>query len=99
MLLTSVWFRWQTCIGDVDDRQQIGSDEIGDHRIVIVPHLNFTCNGRVTNIRVGITSNGNGNASTYVEIWRPLPGLLFYSLVTSVEILPRHISQLPGQTF
>ncbi|XP_065900911.1 uncharacterized protein [Dysidea avara] len=86
----------QTCIGDVDDRQQIGSDEIGDHRIVIVPHLNFTCNGRVTNIRVGITSNGNGNASTYVEIWRPLPGLLFYSLVTSVEILPRHISQLPG---
>ena len=86
----------QTCIDDVDDVQQIGSDEFGDDRIILVPHLNFACNGRVTNIRVQITSNGNGTASTYVDIWRPSPGSQLYSLVTYVEILPRHISQPPG---
>jgi len=83
----------QTCIDHVDDIQQIGSDEIGEDRIVVVPHLSFTCNGRISNIRVRITSHGNGNDNPYIDIWRPSPGSHVYNLVTYVQIRSHHISR------
>ena len=86
----------QTCIDHVDDIQQIGSDEIGEDRIVVVPHLSFTCNGRISNIRVRITSHGNGNDNPYIDIWRPSPGLQVYNFVNYVQILSHHTSQPQG---
>ena len=86
----------QTCIDNVDDFQQTGSDVIRDNRLVIIPNLNFTCNGRITNIQIGIILNGNRSGNSYVDVWRPSPGSQMYSLVSYTEILPLYISQTPG---
>ena len=87
----------QTCIDNVDDFHQTGSDVIHDDQIVIIPNLNFTCNGRITNIQIGIILNGNRSGNSYVDVWRPSPGSQMYSLVSATRIRPRHISQPPGQ--
>jgi len=86
----------QTCINVVDDVQQIGSDQISDNRIVIVPHLNFTCNGRITNIRIRITSDGSGNNFPYIQIWRQsrAPSSQLYNLVDEVQIHSSYHTQL-----
>ena len=84
------------CIYNVDDFQQTGSDVIQDNRLVIIPNLNFTCNGRITGIQIGIIFYGNGSASSFVDVWRPSPGSQYYRLVSYTEILPLYISQPPG---
>ena len=81
----------QACINDVDNVQQIGSDRISDNRIVIVPRLSFTCNGRITNIRVRIGSDGGGNNFPYVQVWRPSSSQL-YNLVDQVQIQSSHLN-------
>jgi len=81
----------QTCINDVDDVQRIGSDHISNNRIVLVPLLSFTCNGRITNIRVRISSDGTGNNFPYMQVWRPSSSSQVYNLVDEVQIQSSHI--------
>ena len=84
----------QTCIDDVDV-QQIGDDRINQGRTVIVPPLSFTCNGRITNIRVRILSDSaTGNNFPYIQVWRPSPSSQRYSLTDQVQIQSSHLAQL-----
>ena len=91
----------ETCIDDVDNLQQVGNGIISPDRTVIVPRLNFTCNGRITNIRVGLDRANNGANFPYVQVRRPLPGasLLFYVLVDNVQIRSSHLTQFNMSTF
>jgi len=80
------------CIDSVDDVQQSGNNVIGSNQTVIVPNLNFTCNGWITNIKVGINPTINGSDFPYIQIWRPSPSSQLYSLVDKVQLHPRHIN-------
>ena len=82
----------QTCIDDVDDVQRIGSNQIPQNRLVIVPHLNFTCNGRITNIRIRISRDGTGDNFPSIQVWRLSPSSQLYNLVDEVQIQSSHLN-------
>ncbi|XP_065899233.1 uncharacterized protein [Dysidea avara] len=93
VLMCSVtWSSGQTCIDDVDDVQLIGSDQISNNRIAIVPRLNFTCNGRITNIRVRISPDGTGDNFPYIQVWRQSPSSQPYNLSDEVQIQSSHLN-------
>ena len=88
----------QTCTDNVDV-QQAYNDLISPDRTVIVPRLNFTCNGRITNIRVGINDTTGilsvitGTNLPYIQVWRQSPtSQLNYSLVDQVQIQSDHLN-------
>ena len=90
----------QTCIDVVDDVQQAFNDVISPDRTVIVPRLNFTCNGRIANIRVGINiatevlmnHDNTGTNFPYIQVWRQPPTSQLYSLVDSIQIQSNHLN-------
>ena len=84
----------QTCIDDVDNVQQIGDNFISPNRTVIVPRLNFSCNGRITNIRVRLFDHANDGANfPYVQVWRRQPlTSQSYNLVDEVQIQMDHFN-------
>ena len=63
-----------------------------NNRIVIVPSLNFTCNGRITNIRVRIKPDGTGDNFPYIQVWRLSPSSRLYNLVNEVQIQSSHLN-------
>ena len=81
----------QTCTDDVVV-QQAYNDVISPDRTVIVPRLNFTCNGRITSIGVGINiateifPDNTGTNFPYIQVWRQSPTSQLYSLVDQVQI-------------
>ena len=88
----------QTCTDDVNV-QQAYNNVISPNRTVIFPRLNFTCNGRITNIGVGINdttgilSVNNGTNFPYIQVWRQSPtSQLNYSLVDQVQIQSDHLN-------
>ena len=82
----------QTCINDVDNVQQSRDNFISPDRTVIVPRLTFTCNGRITNIRVRISTRDTGTNFPYIQVWRQLPTPHLYSLVDGVQIQSSHLN-------
>ena len=54
--------------------QQDGDNQIGRGRLAIIPRLNFTCNGRITNIRARVNFDNNEDRVDYpfFQVWRPL---------------------------
>ncbi|XP_065906945.1 uncharacterized protein [Dysidea avara] len=89
-----------TCIDVVDNVQQTPDSQTIANRTVIVPRLNFTCNGRITNIRVRIDSateipnyDNTGTNFPYIQVWRQSPtSQLNYSLVNKVQIQSDHLN-------
>ena len=89
-----------TCIDVVDNVQQTPDSQLIANRTVIVPRLNFTCNGRITNIRVRIDTpteipnyDNTGTNLPYIQVWRQSPtSQLNYSLVNQVQIQSRHLN-------
>ena len=89
-----------TCIDVVDNVQQTPNSQIIANRTVIVPRLNFTCNGRITKIRVRIDSateipnyDNTGTNFPYIQVWRQSPtSQLNYSLVDKVQIQSDHLN-------
>ena len=59
----------QFCTDSVDV-QQFGDSIIGFDRLAIIPHLNFTCNGRITSIRAGVWYHEIGNDYPYFQVWQ-----------------------------
>ncbi|XP_065904304.1 receptor-type tyrosine-protein phosphatase delta-like isoform X2 [Dysidea avara] len=87
----------QTCIDVVGDIQQARDEIISPDRTVIVPRLNFTCNGRITNIRVRVETRTGTNFPS-IQVWRLTPTPELYSLVDQVQIQSSHINnQLANQ--
>ena len=62
----------QKCIDGVNI-QQNGDTQISRGRLAIIPHLKFTCNGRITGIRARVTVDDNRNRNDYpsFQVWRP----------------------------
>ena len=53
--------------------------------LAIVPYLNFSCNGRITNIKVGVSRNINNNGGTFIHVWQPSsPGSVVYNKTSEV---------------
>ena len=82
----------QTCIDVVDDIQQTRNEVISADRTVIVPRLNFTCNGRITNIRVRISTRDTGTDFPSIQVWRQSPTPQLYNLVGGVQIQLSHLN-------
>ena len=84
--------RFPHCIDDINDVQDKGILFIVPNQIVIVPHLNFSCNGWIININIRISIRDNGNEFPYIQIWRPSPPSQLYSLVDKVQIQSSHLN-------
>ena len=90
-----LWFHsiaGRTCIDVVDNVQQTGDDQISIGRTVIVPRLNFTCSGRITNIRVRILSDGDGTNFPSIQVWRQSSTPQLYNLINVVQIESSHLN-------
>ena len=61
----------QFCTDSVDV-QQNGNNIISHNRLAIIPRLNFTCNGRITNIKAGLLFSDLKirNDYPYFQVWR-----------------------------
>ena len=60
----------QFCTDNVDI-QQNGKHQIGLNSLGIIPRLNFTCNGRITNIRARVKLNRSRSDFPSFQVWRP----------------------------
>ena len=69
------------------DMQQGGDNQFGRNRLAIIPHLNFTCNGRIINIRARVRRNNNMNNFPSFQVWRPSqPGSVMYNRTGEVQL-------------
>jgi len=60
----------QTCTDNIDIEQN-GVNQLYYNRLAIFPQLNFTCDGRIINIRATVRRNiGRHDFATF-QIWRP----------------------------
>jgi len=75
----------QVCTDSVEI-QQIGRSQLARNRLAIFPRLNFTCNGKINNIRARVLNSSN-SASLHFQIWRPLsPDLVIYNRIGEVQL-------------
>ena len=70
------------CLGVFDDFRMVCGDRVADNAQYIIPELNFSCDGIVTQWKVGLESSGRGD-SVNLQIWRSV-GAGEYSSVTEV---------------
>ena len=55
---------------DYVDIQPNGDNAIGRNRLAIVPHLNFTCNGRITSITAKLWFSDESGNYPFFQVWR-----------------------------
>jgi len=80
---------------DYVDVEQIGDKQLPRDQIAIFPRLNFTCNGRITNIRVRLLFDGNFNHYLTIQVWRPMPPFsMTYNKIGEVQIQESQVLQL-----
>ena len=70
------------CLGAFDDFRVICNKTVGNSVQYIIPELNFSCDGTVTQWKVGLEDRGNGR-SVNLQIWRSV-GAGEYTNVTEV---------------
>ena len=71
------------CLGAFNDFKRLVCDErVTDDTQYIIPELNFSCNGTVTQWKVGLEAGGGGK-SVNLQIWRSV-GAGEYTSVTEV---------------
>ena len=77
----------QNCTDTVNVLQR-GDNEYNDEGVAIAPRLNFTCNGRITNIRVRILrADGRTDTYPYIQVWRPSSSAsMTYSKIGEVQV-------------
>ncbi|XP_065900392.1 uncharacterized protein [Dysidea avara] len=84
----------QTCTDSVNVHQ-IGKDRLSTSGgVAIVPHLSFTCNGRILNIRVRVLPISSANILPYIQIWRPSSSVT-YDRVDQVQIQATQLTRPP----
>ena len=74
------------CLGAFIDFQSVGGDRVEARVQYIIPELNFSCDGNVTQWKVGIETRGGGGRnpqSVNLQVWRP-GSAGEYSLVNEV---------------
>ena len=62
----------QICTDKVDiNIDEENTKEVDKNRLVIVPHLNFTCNGRLTSIMARVKQTGDKDDNNlFLQVWR-----------------------------
>ena len=70
------------CLGAFGDFNFVCGDRVPDNTQYIIPELNFSCNGTVTQWKVGLDSGGN-QQEVNLQIWRSV-GVGEYTRVTEV---------------
>ena len=70
------------CLGAFEDFNPVVGDRVRDNAQYIIPELNFSCDGTVTQWKVGLEGGGNGQ-SVNLQIWRSV-GAGEYTSVTEV---------------
>ena len=70
------------CLGAFDDFRMVCGDTVPDNAQYIIPELSFSCDGTVTQWKVGMEGGGNGR-SMNLQIWRSV-GAGQYTSVTEV---------------
>ena len=72
MLINTSLLGGQFCTDYVNVHQN-GHDHIGRNTLAIIPHLSFTCDGRITGIRARVAFDDNPNRNNYpfFQVWRP----------------------------
>ena len=103
VLMNNLLLGGQFCTDSVDV-EQLGIDHIGSDRLAIIPRLNFTCNGRITNIRATLNFNPDGkDAYPIFQAWQPvLAGSTIHVKTGEASLLsgdqvetPKSNSQIP----
>ena len=70
------------CLGAFDDFRVVCGDRVPDNAQYIIPELGFSCDGTVTQWKVGLEDGGNGQ-SVNLQIWRSV-GAGEYTSVSEV---------------
>ena len=70
------------CLGVFEDFRVVCGEKVPDNAQYIIPELNFSCDGTVTQWKVGLEGGGNGQ-SVNLQIWRSV-GAGEYTNVTEV---------------
>ena len=70
------------CLGVFEDFRVVCGEKVPDNAQYIIPELNFSCDGTVTQWKVGLEGGGNGQ-SVNLQIWRSV-GAGEYTSVTEV---------------
>ena len=72
---------------DSDDILQLGNDITDHNRLAIIPRLNFTCNGRITSIRVRLWFEELRSNYPFFQVWRPASvGSTTYNKIGEVQL-------------
>jgi len=85
----------QVCTDQVDIQQK-GNSQFRANRLAIFPRLNFTCNGRITNIRARVANNSRRNLLS-VQTWRQSsPGSTKYTRINTVQLQSNQVTTGSG---
>ena len=77
------------CLGAFDDFNIVCGGRLEDKTQYIIPQLNFSCNGTVTQWKVGLEMGGGNDQRVSLETWRSV-GIGEYSRVTE-EVYSRRV--------
>ena len=91
----------QTCTESVNI-QQAGDNQIDRNGIGLVPRLNFSCNGRITHIRVRIWPHRDNNGIhilPYIQVWRPSSVPITYNKIYQVQVQESQTSRPEPEEF
>ena len=90
----------QYCTNYVDVELR-GSDAIGrDDMQVIIPRINFTCNGTITGFTAGVYRFTDRNEHPVIQVWRPaLNGSEIYHKIGEVQLLDHQVTRFRSNRF
>ena len=75
----------QTCTDSVNIQRS--GFIIGHNRLAIVPHFNFTCDGRITSIRARVFFMNDRSEYPFFQVWRPASfGSTIYNKIGEVPL-------------
>jgi len=76
----------QTCTDNIDIERS-GVTQLFYNRLAIFPRLNFTCGGRIINIRATVRKNNGRHRFLNFQIWRPSsPGSKIYNRTGEAQL-------------
>ena len=68
VIMNNLLLGGQFCTDSIDI-QQNGDDALGRNNLAIIPHLNFTCNGRITGIRAKLWFSNEHDEYLFFQVW------------------------------
>ena len=76
------------CINSVKIKQK-PKGEFANNKLAIIPHLNFSCNGRITHITAKMNRGTDFKNFPYFQVWRPSSTTsLVYHKIGEVQLKP-----------